>query len=393
MAVVTYMPPFRVLVVFGTRPEAIKLCALVRRLQADPEQFDARVVVTAQHRSLLDQVLTTFDVRPDYDLDLMTRRQTASQLTSRILSGLEPILVHERPGMVLVQGDTTTTLGAALAAFHLRLPVGHIEAGLRSGHMESPFPEEMNRVLTSRLARLHFAASRRAAAQLLSEGVPPERVLVTGNTGIDALLYVRDALRDGRLPRPSWPFSQPGRRLVVASAHRRENHGAGIEGICRALARLAERPDVEIVFPVHRNPDVRDAVQRHLGQLARVHLVEPLDYPPFVDLLTRCEFVLTDSGGIQEEAPTLGKPVLVLRENTERPEAVTAGVARLVGTDPGSIVREACRLLDDPAYYRRMARCLNLYGDGQANQRIAAALLCHAQAGATGPRVLSAAAG
>ncbi len=374
------MLPFRVVVVFGTRPEAIKLCALVRRLQAQPDRFDTRVVVTAQHRSMLDQVLATFDVRPDYDLDLMTSGQTLSQLTSGVLSQLEPVLRHERPQMVLVQGDTTTTFAAGLAAFYAGQPVGHIEAGLRSGQMDNPFPEETNRVLTSRLARLHFAASEQAAANLYAEGVPRERVLVTGNTGIDAVLYAREALRQGRLPPRHWPFPRNGRRLILATAHRRENHGRGVHDICRALTWLAERPDVEIVFPVHCNPNVRGPVTRRLGQLSNIHLLEPLDYQPFVDLLTRCDFIVTDSGGIQEEAPALGKPVLVLRENTERPEAVAAGVARLVGTDPVEIVREACRLLDDPKHYRQMARPLNLYGDGRAVERITAALEHYAEA-------------
>jgi UDP-N-acetylglucosamine 2-epimerase (non-hydrolysing) len=252
--------------------------------------------------------------------------------------------------------------------------VAHIEAGLRSGQMDSPFPEEMNRVLTSRFARLHFAASEEAAANLRREGVPAAWVRVTGNTGIDAVLYARDAFRDGRVPRPQWPFPGNGRRLILATAHRRENHGRGIEEICRALAWLAERPDVEIVLPVHRNPSVREPVSRRLAHLGNVHLLEPLDYQPFVDLLTRCDVIVTDSGGIQEEAPALGKPVLVLRENTERPEAVSAGVARLVGTDAKRIVREACLLLDDPAHYRQMARPLNLYGDGRAGERIVAAL-------------------
>jgi UDP-N-acetylglucosamine 2-epimerase (non-hydrolysing) len=368
------MLPLRVLVVFGTRPEAIKLCALVRRLQSDSERFDTRVAVTAQHRSMLDQVLAMFDVHPDYDLDLMTPRQTLSEFTSRVLSQLEPILLSERPQMVLVQGDTMTTFAAGLAAFYAGLPVGHIEAGLRSGHMDSPFPEEVNRILTSRLARLHFAASEQAAANLHREGVPREHVFVTGNTGIDAVLYARDAFRSGRLPRPDWPFPSAGRRLILATAHRRENHGRGVEDICAALAWLAKRPDVEIVFPMHCNPNVRGPVGRRLSRFANVHLLEPLDYQPFVDLLTRCDFIVTDSGGIQEEAPVLGKPVLVLRENTERPEAVAAGVARLVGTDPVRIVREASRLLDDPAHYRRMARPVNLYGDGRAGERIADAL-------------------
>ncbi|MEX2303966.1 MAG: UDP-N-acetylglucosamine 2-epimerase (non-hydrolyzing) [Bryobacterales bacterium] len=386
------MHPFRILVVFGTRPEAIKLCALVRRLQSNPQQFDTRVVVTAQHRSMLDQVLATFGVRPDYDLDLMTPRQTLGQLTGRVLSQLEPILQRERPQMVIVQGDTTTTFAAGLAAFYAGLPVAHIEAGLRSGQIDSPFPEEMNRVLTSRFARLHFAASDEAAANLCREGVPAERVRMTGNTGVDAVLYARDAFRDGRLPRPEWPFPKNGRRLILATAHRRESHGRGIEDVCRALAWLAERPDVDIVFPVHRNPNVRGPVARRLARFANVHLLDPLDYQPFVDLLMRCDFIITDSGGIQEEAPALGKPVLVLRENTERPEAVAAGVARLVGTDPLRIVREASQLLDDPVHYQQMARPLNLYGDGRAGERIAAALEEYAATEASGAKAFYAAA-
>jgi UDP-N-acetylglucosamine 2-epimerase (non-hydrolysing) len=348
------------------------------------------VAVTAQHRSMLDQVLATFDVRPDHDLDLMTSRQTLGQLTGRVLSQLEPILSAEKPQMVLVQGDTTTTFAAGLAAFYAGLPVGHIEAGLRSGQMNNPFPEETNRVLTTRLARLHFAASEQAAENVYREGVARERVFVTGNTGIDAVLYARDELRSGRLAKPKWSFPADGRRLILATAHRRENHGRGVEDICRALAWLAERPDVEIVFPVHCNPNVRGPVWRRLGHLVNVHLLEPLDYQPFVDLLTRCEFVVTDSGGIQEEAPALGKPVLVLRETTERPEAVDAGVARLVGTNPVRIVREACRLLDDPAHYRQMARPMELYGDGRAVERIVAAL--EQYAGAAGPEKFYAAA-
>ncbi len=383
------MHPFRVLVVFGTRPEAIKLCALVRRLRSDP-QFDTRVVVTAQHRSMLDQVLATFGVRPDYDLDLMTTRQTLGQLTGRVLSQIEPVLSREQPQMVVVQGDTTTTFAAGLAAFYAGVPVAHVEAGLRSGQIDSPFPEELNRVATSRFARLHFAASEEAADNLRREGVPPAWIMVTGNTGIDAVLYARGALASGDVPQPQWPFPQAGRRLILATAHRRENHGKGIEQICRALAWLAERPDVEIAFPVHRNPNVRGPVSRWLGHLPNVHLLDPLDYQPFVDLLTRCDLIVTDSGGVQEEAPALGKPVLVLRENTERHEAVAAGVARLVGTDPVRIVREVCRLLDDPDHYRWMARPLNLYGDGRAAERIVAALARYANS--AGTKVLYAAA-
>ncbi len=361
----------RVLFVFGTRPEAIKLGPLVRRLEREPARFQTRVVVTAQHRSMLDQVLQAFEIGPHHDLDLMRPNQTLAELTSRVVAGLEPVLAAERPDVVLVQGDTTTTFCAALAAFYHRIRVGHVEAGLRTFDRYQPFPEEMNRVLTTRLADLHFAATEEAASHLRREGVPGDGIFVTGNTVIDAVLYIRDALESGGLARPRWPFLDPARRLILVTAHRRESFGEGFERICRALAVLAARPDVQIVYPVHQNPNVQEAVQRHLRGRPNLHLIEPLEYIPFVDLMLRSHFVLTDSGGVQEEAPSLGKPVLVMREKTERPEAVRAGTVRLVGTDVERIVTESRRLLDDAVHYREMARRHNPYGDGRACERIA----------------------
>ena len=360
----------RLLVVFGTRPEAIKLCPLIRELAAR-HCFQVRTCATAQHRTMLDQVLEAFQVKPDYDLDLMRPHQTLSRLTARILEALEVVLAAESPDMVIVQGDTTTTVAAALAAFYQHIPVAHVEAGLRTGDLGQPFPEEMNRVLTSRVADLHFAPTAKSAANLRAEGIPQERIHVTGNTGIDAVLYVRDALESGRLPEAEWPWLDARRRLIVVTSHRRENFGDGFERAMRALARLAERSDVELVYPVHRNPNVLGPAHELLGGRPNVHLLEPLSYVPFVDLLRRAYLLITDSGGIQEEAPSLGKAVLVLREKTERPEAVEAGTVKLVGTDEERILREAARLLDDTAEYSRMTRVHNPYGDGQASRKIA----------------------
>ena len=357
------------LFVFGTRPEAIKLCPLIRELRSR-EEFAVRICVTAQHRGMLDQVLDAFEVTPDYDLDLMRPHQTLSGLTARILEALEPVLAAASPAMVIVQGDTTTTLAAALAAFYHRIPSAHVEAGLRTGDPAHPFPEEMNRVLTGRLVDLHFAPTPRAAANLIAEGVPQSRIHITGNTGIDAVLYVRDALESGALSRAEWSCLDPARRLIVVTGHRRENFGAAFAREMRALARLAARPDVQLVYPVHRNPNVLGPAHELLGGRPNIHLVEPLPYLPFVDLLRRAYFIITDSGGIQEEAPSLGKPVLVMREKTERPEAVEAGTVKLVGTHEERIVAEATRLLDDPDEYARMTRVHNPYGDGQASRRI-----------------------
>src|SRR5579872_3559307 len=364
----------KILFVFGTRPEAIKLCPVVQHLRAQPSDFDVQVCVTAQHRSLLDQVLAAFGVKPDYDLDLMLPGQTLYQSTSRIVAGLEQVIARAEPHLVLVQGDTTTTFCGALAAFYGRVPVGHIEAGLRTGDPYSPFPEEINRALTGRLATLHFAATEGARQNLLREGARPESISVTGNTCIDAVLFVRDGLEQGWLQAPQWPWLDPQRKLIVVTGHRRESFGEGFERMCLALAELARRPDVQIVYPVHPNPNVQDPVQRHLAGLPNVALIEPQSYIPFVDLMRRACLLLTDSGGIQEEGPSLGKPVLVMREKTERPEAVEAGTVKLVGTDPDLILREACLLLDDSAEFERMARIHNPYGDGHASERIEAVL-------------------
>lgn len=362
-----------ILFIFGTRPEAIKLSPLILRLRRSPELYRVKVCVTAQHRQMLDQVLDAFGIRPDYDLDVMQPGQTLFQSTSRIMAALEPVFTAARPDLVFVQGDTTSTLCGALAAFYGRVPVGHVEAGLRTGDPLQPFPEEMNRVLTSRLAALHFAATRGAADNLAAEGIG-RNVWVTGNTGIDAVLYVRDQLEAGRIPTPEVPFLKPGKRLVLVTAHRRESFGEGFERICEALAAIARRPDVQLVYPVHPNPQVLEPVNRHLRAHPNVTLLEPLDYIRFVDLMRRACIILTDSGGVQEEGPSLGKPILVLREKTERPEAVDAGTVKLVGTDVSRITSEAAALLDHPEECLRMSRIHNPYGDGRACERIEAAL-------------------
>jgi UDP-N-acetylglucosamine 2-epimerase (non-hydrolysing) len=351
----------KILFVFGTRPEAIKLAPVIRCLQADP-CFDTRVAVTAQHRAMLDQVLAAFSIQPDHDLNVMQAGQTLAESASRILAAIEPVLSSERPDCVVVQGDTTTTFCGAVAAFYQSIPVAHVEAGMRTGDLREPFPEEMNRVLTSRLAALHFAATEWAAENLRREGVSSENIFVTGNTGIDAVLSVRDSLA---------AFERdPARKLILVTAHRRESFGEGFVRICRALRRLSERADVEIIFPVHPNPNVQVIVNEHLRDVPNVSLIEPVDYMRFVLLMQRAYILLTDSGGIQEEAPSLGKPVLVMREKTERPEAVEAGTARLVGTDEDLIVAEATLLLDDSQEYARRARIHNPYGDGRASARI-----------------------
>jgi len=365
--------PRKVLFVFGTRPEAIKLAPVLLHMKRRAG-FEAVTCVTAQHRGMLDQVLAAFQIAPEHDLNCMQPGQTLAQSTARILSELEPVLRAEKPDMVLVQGDTTTTLCGALAAFYQGIPVGHVEAGLRTGDLTRPFPEEMNRVVTTRLSALHFAPTARAAGVLAAEGVPAERIFVTGNSGIDAVLYVRDGLESGALCGGEWPAIEPGRKLIVVTAHRRESFGAGFERICEALLRLARREDVQIVYPVHRNPNVLGPVERLLSEQAGILLIQPLDYVPFVDLMRRATLLLTDSGGIQEEGPSLGKPVLVMREKTERPEAIEAGTVRLVGTDADVIEREAVRLLDDTEERLRMSRIHNPYGDGQASRRIADAI-------------------
>ena len=364
----------KVLCIFGTRPEAIKLCPLVRRMAREPT-LAVRVCVTAQHRAMLDQVLAAFQIRPDHDLNLMRADQTLVGSTSRILGALEPVLLKEAPDLVVVQGDTTTTLCGALAAFYHRIPVAHVEAGLRTGDLHRPFPEEANRVLATRLATLHFAATERAASNLLAEGVDPRRVWVTGNTVIDAVLYVARELEAGRLRGGDWSALDPARKLVLVTAHRRESFGEGIEQICRALARLALREDVQVVYPVHLNPNVRGPVERILAGRRNILLIPPLDYVSFVDLMRRAYLVITDSGGIQEEGPSLGKPILVAREKTERPEAVEAGTALLVGAEEERIVQAAEALLDDGRRQAEMARVHNPYGDGRACERITSVIL------------------
>jgi UDP-N-acetylglucosamine 2-epimerase (non-hydrolysing) len=355
----------RVAVIFGTRPEAIKLAPVVLALRDHPA-FACKVCVTAQHRQMLDQVLDVFGLTPDADLNLMRPNQTLGKLTARAVEALDAYLAAERPDLVLVQGDTTTVFCAALAAFYHRIPVGHVEAGLRTGDLRSPWPEEANRVLTSRLTALHFAPTATSRANLLAEGVPYGRIVVTGNTVIDALFLALEKVRKSPPPIPGLGgrmlASWEGKPVVLITGHRRENHGAGFESICRAVAELARRfPRAQFVHPVHLNPNVREPVGRILGvgRADNVHLIDPLPYLPFVALLARSTVVLTDSGGIQEEAPSLGKPVLVMRDTTERPEAVTAGTVKLVGTDYETIVAETARLLTDPAAYDAMARAHN----------------------------------
>jgi UDP-N-acetylglucosamine 2-epimerase (non-hydrolysing) len=364
----------KILFVLGTRPEAIKLCPVIRRLRCEPEAFSVRVCVTAQHRELLDRVLEVFQVEPNHDLNAMRPGQSLFQSTSRILGKLEQVLVTEQPDWVVVQGDTTTTVCGALAAFYAGARVAHVEAGLRTGDMNQPFPEEMNRVLASRLANLHLAATEWARANLIREGFQEDRIVVTGNPGIDAVLEVQDLIEQGKLVPPTRIPLDPTRKLILVTAHRRESFGEGFERICSALAALSSRDDCQIVYPVHPNPNVTEPVRRHLAELPNVTLLDPLDYVSFVDLMRRAWILLTDSGGIQEEGPSLGKPILVLREKTERPEAVQAGTVRLVGSDPACIIEETVRLLEDDGEYAARSRIHNPYGDGHASERIAAAL-------------------
>lgn len=324
---------------------------------------------------MLDQVLRVFQVVPDYDLDLMQPAQTLSQSTSRIIAALEPVLREVKPDLVLVQGDTTTTFCGALSAFYHGIPVGHVEAGLRTNDLRHPFPEELNRVLTGRIAALHFAPSQGAAENLLAEGTNPATIYVTGNSGIDAVLQVRDRLASGNLRVPDFPWLDRSKRLILVTAHRRESFGEGFESICRGLARLAARPDVQLVYPVHRNPNVAGPVHRMLGGVANIHLIEPLEYTPFVQLMCLSYLVITDSGGVQEEGPSLGKPILVVRETTERSEAVEAGTVKLVGTNTEAIYKESSLLLENEEEYSRMSRVHNPYGNGDASYRIASSIL------------------
>ena len=361
-----------VLVVFGTRPEAIKMAPVVKEL-ARSEKLRVRVCVTAQHRQMLDQVLELFDIRPDHDLDLMKPNQTLDAVTAGVLTGLGRVFDAERPDLVLVHGDTTTTLAASLAAFYRKLPLGHVEAGLRSGNLMAPWPEEMNRRVATLATRFHFAPTQTSRANLLREHVPESHVHVTGNTVIDALLatVARTREPDRRaLHAARFSFLDEARPLVLVTGHRRENFGAGFENICAALLDIVAAHGVQIVYPVHPNPHVREPVERLLSGSAAIHLIDPLDYEPFVHLMDRAHVIITDSGGVQEEAPSLGKPILVMRDTTERPEAVDAGTVILVGTDRGRIAGEAGRLLTDARHYRRMAQAINPYGDGLAAARI-----------------------
>jgi UDP-N-acetylglucosamine 2-epimerase (non-hydrolysing) len=368
--------PVHVLTVIGTRPEAIKLCPVVLELQRRSDEFRSVVCVTAQHRQMLDQVLSVFEVRPDFDLDIMSPGQTLAQVTARAVAGLDEVIHQLEPDITLVQGDTTTAFCGALASHYRHTLVGHVEAGLRTGNKYAPFPEEMNRRLIGRLADLHFAPTEHARDALLQERVDPESVFLTGNTVIDALLWVRERVRGKTPALPAEVAALNGQPLVLVTGHRRESFGSGFENICQAIRTVADlQPDVHFVYPVHLNPNVREPVRRILASHERIHLIEPLTYEPFVWLMDRATVILTDSGGVQEEAPSLGKPVLVMRETTERPEGVQAGNARLVGTDRQRIVRELTRLLDDPGQRQAMASVRNPYGDGTASRQIAD-LLC-----------------
>jgi UDP-N-acetylglucosamine 2-epimerase (non-hydrolysing) len=387
----------KVSVIFGTRPEAIKLAPVILALQTD-RRFTCRVCVTGQHRQMLDQVMDVFGIKPDTDLHLMQPDQTLGQLTSRLVAALDDYLARDKPDLVFAQGDTTTAFCAALTAFYHHVPVGHVEAGLRTGNLQAPWPEEANRVLTSRIATLHFAPTETARQNLLREGVLDEHIAITGNTVIDALFRVRDSLAADRersasllaalalppeftgqfLAEPAGIASKSnqGAKLVLVTGHRRESFGEGFERICAAIRKLAElHPEVGIIYPVHLNPCVQEPVHRMLGQQPRILLIPPVSYEAFVWLMSRAYFILSDSGGVQEEAPSLGKPVLVMRETTERPEGVAAGTCRLVGTDPDRILTEARRLLQDRQEYTRRSRLKNPYGDGQAAPRIIARCL------------------
>lgn len=366
----------KILSVFGTRPEAIKMAPIVNTLRAASD-IHSEVCVTAQHRQMLDQVLELFDIQPDHDLNIMKPGQDLTDITSNILLGMRDLFKKNKYDLLLVHGDTTTTMAAALAAFYEKIPVGHVEAGLRTGNMYAPWPEEMNRSMVGRIAALHFAPTDRAKNSLLREGVADKQILVTGNTVIDALQQVVEKLKTPELSeefKKKFNFLNPQKRLILVTGHRRENFGDGFERICQALKTLSERSDVQIVYPVHLNPLVQEPVKRILGNSSNVHLIEPQDYLPFVYLMSQAHIIITDSGGVQEEAPSLGKPVLVMRETTERPEAVEAGTVKLVGTDIACIVLEAHRLLDDSAAYQGMARALNPYGDGLASSRILTAI-------------------
>ncbi len=363
----------RILCILGTRPEAIKLAPVIQALKTHPN-IELKVCVTGQHRSMLDQVLRVFDITPDADLAIMKAGQDLTDVTAAVLNGLRPVLSEMAPGRVIVQGDTTTSFAGALAAHYQRIPVAHVEAGLRTGDLYAPWPEEANRRMVSVLADRHYAPTASARNNLLAEGIDGEAIAVTGNTVIDALMLARDLLVHDSAKQAAvddvLPRMNGNRKLVLVTGHRRENFGPGFERMCMGIRRLADRGDVDVVYPVHLNPNVRKPVSRLLGEHPHITLIEPLDYLPFITLMDRAHIVLTDSGGVQEEAPSLGKPVLVMRDTTERPEAVQAGTVRLVGTDETCLVDEATRLLDDPQAYEAMSVATNPYGDGKAAPRI-----------------------
>ncbi|GAA0691696.1 UDP-N-acetylglucosamine 2-epimerase (non-hydrolyzing) [Marinobacterium maritimum] len=364
----------KVLTVFGTRPEAIKMAPLVHALATD-ERFDAKACVTAQHREMLDQVLGLFEISPDYDLNIMKPGQSLNDVTTAILTGMKPVLDEFKPDVVLVHGDTATTFATALAAYYQQIPVGHVEAGLRTGNIYSPWPEEANRKLTGAITRYHFAPTDTSKTNLLAENVAADQISVTGNTVIDALFWVRDKINSNtalnRELASHYSMLDSSKQMVLVTGHRRESFGGGFERICEALRRIAvEHPDCQIIYPVHLNPNVQEPVNRLLKGVDNIHLIAPQDYLPFVYLMTQATLILTDSGGIQEEAPSLGKPVLVMRETTERPEAVQAGTVKLVGTDVDRIFKEVNRLLTDTAAYQHMSQAHNPYGDGSACERI-----------------------
>jgi UDP-N-acetylglucosamine 2-epimerase (non-hydrolysing) len=367
----------KILIVFGTRPEAIKMAPLIKALQAETS-LETKVCVTAQHREMLDQVLDVFDITPEYDLNIMKPGQDLYDVTANVLLGMKKILLEYSPDLVLVHGDTTTTLGAALAAFYQKIAVGHIEAGLRTGDIYSPWPEEANRQLTSRITTHYFAPTQTSKNNLLKENIDGGKILVTGNTVIDALFLALEridkesARREKVIAGISKDYTiDREKRIILVTGHRRENFGAGFVNICDALRRIADtNPDIDIVYPVHLNPNVQEPVNALLGRISNIYLITPMEYEPFIYLMNQAYFIITDSGGIQEEAPSLGKPVLVMRDTTERPEAVEAGTVKLVGTDPDRIVEESQKLLDDKVFYEEMSKAHNPYGDGKASPRI-----------------------
>ena len=369
----------KILSVFGTRPEAIKMAPLVKELGKYPDNFDSRICVTAQHRRMLDQVLELFAIQPDYDLNVMWADQSPSDVTCSVLRGIAPVLEECRPDIVLVHGDTTTTMASSLAAYYQKIDVGHVEAGLRTGNIYSPWPEEMNRRIAGAITKFHFAPTPLSRENLLKEGVDESAILVTGNTVIDALLSVVDQIRTDAVIRQQmvekFSFLDAEKRLILITGHRRENFGDGFENICLAIKAIAtSHPDVEVCYPVHLNPQVQEPVRRILSNVQGVHIIDPQDYLPFVYLMDRSFLILTDSGGVQEEAPSLGKPVLVMRNTTERPEALEAGTVKLVGTDYDAIVETASSLLGSDSAYAVMAKAVNPYGDGKASDRIVEAL-------------------